>query len=175
MKRDRAPAGRPIRFYASRSAQCDRLSLAICSAIAWKAIFSVTPSSALKNLSGLEAHCCSVSIAVLRIELETDRIHGDSLGLHVRAQRARLGVGLPVGRVAVDVRTVRVPGLGAVAVHGVVLAVGHEDRVLHQLVGVVGLGLVGARPQVGPVRRQHVPGPCRADLAGGAASHGRSC
>ena len=39
---------------------CDIVSGAICSAIALNELRSSTPSSALKNLSGPEAHCCNV-------------------------------------------------------------------------------------------------------------------
>ena len=39
---------------------CDRLSLATSSAIARKERRNSSPSSALKNLSGLDAHCFSV-------------------------------------------------------------------------------------------------------------------
>jgi len=39
---------------------CDIVSGAICSAIALNELRSSSPSSALKNLSKLDAHCCNV-------------------------------------------------------------------------------------------------------------------
>jgi hypothetical protein len=38
-------------------------------------------------------------------------------------------------------------------------AVGHDDRDLDQILGAIGGGLARGRPQVGEVRRQHVPAP----------------
>ena len=113
------------------------------------------------------------------VDVEADSIDDNPARLHGGAERDGLRRRCAVSGVAIDVIVVRTRARervlrdDAVAICGVESAVGHEHGdLLRVRRAISGRALRSVRPQIAPVRRQHVPAPSRADLAGGGSACG---